>query len=84
MEGEGYPKYRFFSVKTALWRYKKALARLIQVRKVCNLAVALGMAYLICCHGRGSLVLVAALAAKNAKGAKALYFSDMGWVFANK
>jgi hypothetical protein len=44
MEGEGYPKYRIFSVKRALWRYKKAFACLIHVRKDRNLAVAKGRA----------------------------------------
>jgi hypothetical protein len=83
MEGEGYPKCRFFSVKTDLWHYKKAHACLIHVRKEWNLGVAVGMACLIYCAGRGTLVVGAALAAKNAKGAKGLYFFLMGRVFAS-
>jgi hypothetical protein len=40
MEGEGYPKYRFFSVKTGLWRDKKAHRCLIHVTTFRNLVVA--------------------------------------------
>ena len=42
MEGEGYPKCRYFSVKTDSWRHKKAHACLIHVRKFRNLVVAGG------------------------------------------
>jgi hypothetical protein len=83
MEGEGYPKYRFFSVKTGLWSDKIAHARLIQVRKVCNLAFAVWTADLFYCPGRESLAAGAALAAKNAWCAKALFNLRMGWVFVN-
>jgi len=41
MEGEGYPKYRFFSVKRRLCSYKKAHACLTHIRKDLNLPVAL-------------------------------------------
>ena len=51
MEGEGYPKYRIFSVKRALWRDKKAHGWLTHVRKVRNLAVDVGE-YLFSWHGR--------------------------------
>ena len=41
MEGEGYPKCRFFSVKRGLWRYKKARVCVIHVRDSGNLAADL-------------------------------------------